>query len=112
MPVATEVPIACHIAFCSPARQPTTESSSSSGSLKMPDTQATAVHPSNGMSKDSPSMIFQQFGHISKEPEESSRDFLHSSIVKVAATGVVSRCSQPLQELQNQQFRAVPLNGQ
>ena len=57
-------------------------------------------------------MIFQQFGCISKELQESSHNFLHSSIVKAAATGVVRHCSQPLQELQNQQFRAVPLNGQ
>ena len=58
----------------------------------MPETPATAVHPPNGSSKDGPSTILQQCGHISKEPQEcrSSQDALHSSIETVAATGVVS----------------------
>ena len=75
----------------------------------MPETPATAVHPPNWSSKDGPSMILQQFSRIPKEPQEgkSSQDALHPSIVTVAATGVVSCCSQVLQELQNQMFGAV-----
>ena len=62
----------------------------------MPETPTTVVHPPNGLSKDSPSMILQQVGRIPKELQEcrSLQDALHSSIVTVAATGVVSRCSQ------------------
>ena len=74
-----------HIASRSPATQPTT------GSLppplagsKMPETPATAVRPPNGSSKDGPSTISQQFGHIPKEPQECSSP--DSTIATVAAT--------------------------
>ena len=77
---------------------------------KMPETPATAVHPPNGTSKDGSSMLLQQFGRIPNKPQEcrSSQDALHSSIGTLAVTGAVSRCSQVLQELLNQQFGAAP----
>ena len=83
-----------HIASRSPAMQPTTESLPPLAGSKMPETPATAVRPLNGSSKDGPSTISQQFGRIPKEPQECSSP--DSSIATVAATGVVSRCSQVL----------------
>ena len=73
---------------------------------KMPETPATAVHPPNGSSKDDPSKILQQFGR--SEGTAGMQKLTGCSIfsiITVPATGVVTRCSQVLQEPLNHNLK-------
>ena len=84
--------LASYIASRSPATQSTTESLPPPPPplvlSKMPETPATAVHPPNGSSKDSPSTILQHFGLISKKSAKAHRIFCVEFTEVCMGTGV------------------------